>query len=356
MALWETAGVHALRELRIIAVREALGEIVGSDVLIETALRALLEGVETPTLPLLAGLGRSEEGEAHDLFRRVADELGIAPPSPLDTTAARWDLVRWVCEGIVEGKFAQEWGGSIIWYDGWNELGHPDSLQRIVGAVSEFDDWNPTWDVDRDDLRRVIVDEASGLLAGPWTPDIGERFADAVALWRLSPSYTTDVIDGAAACLVAGADTPSLRLLAGASPKDSQFTLEPIISGTLSELRLPVRDESEQSAAMRAMARRYTRGDVGAKDLTDWAHKFIGHDGDDRCQAFVELDDIFDVEVQHEALDQQLRPEVEAFLRGLPSPMDAATVVVAPATPVPSRFKRFRLRRRRDPAESDGRG
>jgi hypothetical protein len=78
-ALWKTADMDALGELRIIAVREALGEIVRADVLIATGLQAVLEVVESPTLPLLAELGRSEEGEAHDLFRRVADELDLAP-------------------------------------------------------------------------------------------------------------------------------------------------------------------------------------------------------------------------------------------------------------------------------------
>ena len=72
--------MKALRELRDIAIREALDEIVGADVLIATALRALLEGVDSPSLPLLAGLSRREEGEAHDLFRAVTVELDIAPP------------------------------------------------------------------------------------------------------------------------------------------------------------------------------------------------------------------------------------------------------------------------------------
>lgn len=323
--------MNALRDLQVIAVREALGEIVGSDVIIETALRALLEGVDSPTLPLLAGLGRSEEGEAHDLFRRVVDELDIAPPSPVDSQASRWDLVRWACEAIVEGTVSPEMGGNIIWYDGWHELGYPDSLQGIVGAVSEFDDWSPTWELDREHYQQMIVDDAKALLAGPWPPTVGERFADATALWRLSPTYTIDVIETAVACLVAGADTPSLRVLAGASPTESQFVLDPLISDALDELDLPTRKESAQPAGMRAIARRYKGGEIEAKELTAWAHCFIGHDGDDRCQVFVELDDIFDVEFDPDVFDQWLRPEVDAFLNGLPSPTDTKPLRVDPA-------------------------
>jgi len=341
--------MDALRELRIIAVREALGEVVGSDVIIETALQALLEGVESPNLPLLAGLGRQEESEAHDLFRRVADELDIAPPSPVDTESARWELVRWACEAVIEGKITPAWGGSLIWHDGWNELGCPDSVQGVVGAVSEFDDWSPSWEVDREHLRQQIVAEVERLLRGPWPPVIADALEDAVALWRLSPGYTADVIDAAVACLVGGADTPSLRLLAGASATDSQFVLEPLITETVAELGLLWRREPTQFAAMRAVARRYNSGVISAHDLTHWAHEFIGHEGDERCQVFVELDDIFDVEMEHDALDLQQRPEVDAFLAGRPSPMEAQAVRVnpPPTNTAPTRFKFLRFGRRK---------
>lgn len=77
-------------DLRVLAIREALyEEIVGADVLIATALSALLDGVDSPSLPLLAGLTRREEGEAHDLFNAVVNELNIAPPTPAKTTLER---------------------------------------------------------------------------------------------------------------------------------------------------------------------------------------------------------------------------------------------------------------------------
>lgn len=152
------------------AIREALNEIVGADKLIDAALRALISGVESPSLPLLAGLSRHEEGEAHDLFRAVASELNLEPPTPLDTRAERWSLVRWLCESIADESVEPEVAGRLIWYRGWNELDYPAALQPLVGWVSEWDDWSPSWDLDRDHYRRLIVEEARRLLDRPWPP------------------------------------------------------------------------------------------------------------------------------------------------------------------------------------------
>ncbi|MCZ9882965.1 hypothetical protein [Arthrobacter sp. B2a2-09] len=163
--------MDALKDLRVLAIREALGEFVGSDVLIETGLRALLDGVESPSLPLLASLSRREEGDAHDLFHAVAVELDLAPTAAIDTQSARWQLVRWQCEAIADGSAEPEAAGHLIWFQGWNELGYPDSLRPIVGWVSEWEDWTPSWGMERDHYRRLIVEEAKGLLDGPWPPE-----------------------------------------------------------------------------------------------------------------------------------------------------------------------------------------
>lgn len=161
---------ESLRDLQMLAVREALDEIVGADVLINTALNALLDGVESETLPLLAGLSKREEGEAHDLFTKVCGELDLTPPTPINTVEARWDLARWTCEQIAAGTIEPEAGGRLIWYRCWNELDYPAVLQPMVGWVSEWDDWSPTWEVDREHYRELIVSEARSLLAGPLPP------------------------------------------------------------------------------------------------------------------------------------------------------------------------------------------
>ncbi|MCP1415720.1 hypothetical protein [Paenarthrobacter sp. A20] len=158
-------------DLRVLAIREALYEdIVGADVLIATALSALLDGVDSPSLPLLAGLSRREEGEAHDLFNAVVNELNIAPPTPAKTTPERWNLVRWLCQALVDGALKPEYAGRLIWWEGWDELGYPESLRPLIGQVSEWDDWTPSWTIDRNQIGQLIIDEAKKLLDGPWPP------------------------------------------------------------------------------------------------------------------------------------------------------------------------------------------
>jgi hypothetical protein len=144
---------------------------------------------------------------------------------------------------------------------------------------------------------------------------------DAVSLWRISPGSIDDVIDAAVECLVAGIDSPTLRELAGASPRESQFVLEPLIGDTLRELgMLDVLETSVQRGALAAMLHRLKDNRVSARDLTRWAHTHIGHDGDAECQVFVELDDVYDAVDDAvfgpEELDRWTREAADAFLEG----------------------------------------
>jgi len=104
--------VDGTEELRMLAIRQTLGEVVGADELISTGLDALLRGVDTPSLRALAGLMRAEEPEAQDVFRAVGDELGLFPSLPADPSAARWELVRWWCREIVAGNICLKWAAA----------------------------------------------------------------------------------------------------------------------------------------------------------------------------------------------------------------------------------------------------
>jgi hypothetical protein len=160
--------MEAVEELRMLAIRQRLDGMVRADLLIEACVRALVAGVESSSLPTLAALTRGEESEAQELFRAVTDELGLAPP---EAAEGRWELVRWWCRQIVEGKLRPEVGGRMIWMEGWNELGYPDSLQPLVGWVSEWEDWTADWDIDREEYEHKIVAEAKALLSRPWPPE-----------------------------------------------------------------------------------------------------------------------------------------------------------------------------------------
>lgn len=150
-----------------------------------------------------------------------------------------------------------------------------------------------------------------------------QEFVDAVSLWRLEPSRLGEVIDAATDALVAGLDSPSLRELAGASPRESRFVLDPLIRATIDELGLvAVRDLTLQKAALLAMLRRLRAGRVSPREVAAWAHQCIGHDGDEECQPFVDFDDVYDTEehlnIDEPAIDHMLREEAAALLSEAP--------------------------------------
>jgi len=66
--------------------------------------------------------------------------------------------------------------------------------------------------------------------------DATGQLSDAVALWRVGAASASDVVDAAVECLVADVDSPALRELAGESPRESRFILDPLIDQALDEL------------------------------------------------------------------------------------------------------------------------
>jgi len=161
---------EALKGLRMLAVERSIGRFgvrrpVGSDVLIQTGLDALLAGVDSPSLRMLAGLGRSEGPEASELFDAAIDELSLDTDLPSDPRDARWALVEWWAQLVVDGELAPHEGGHLIWHDGWTELDAPTALQPIVGWTSEWDDWGEDWEKPREDYARRIAEACRDFLA-----------------------------------------------------------------------------------------------------------------------------------------------------------------------------------------------
>jgi hypothetical protein len=161
--------------------------------------------------------------------------------------------------------------------------------------------------------------------------DATGQLSDAVALWRVGATPASDVIDAAVECLVADVDSPALRELAGESPRESRFILDPLIDQALDELgvdRLVV--ANPQRAALTAVLKRFRRGELTAPAAAQWAHRYIGHLGDARCQVFVDFDDMYDTvnyQVSYTAadLDEWMAEESDAFLAGRTSPGRART-------------------------------
>ena len=78
--------------------------------------------------------------------------------------------MRWWLQLIADGGLDPVEGGDLVWYEGWDKLGHPAALRPIIGWTSEYDDWTPDHTVRRDTYKERIVQEARTLLDGPWPP------------------------------------------------------------------------------------------------------------------------------------------------------------------------------------------
>ncbi|GGR50758.1 hypothetical protein WEB32_00535 [Streptomyces netropsis] len=166
---------EAVEYLRMLALERLIGRQHYPHQLVEAGLTALVLGVETESLPLLAGLSRTEHESADVLFDQVLAELGLTVGLPADDTgipweAARWELVRWWLRMIVNGSLDPGAGGDVITYEGWSVLARPRSLQPFADKVDAYDDWEAMRHGTREQPAAAIVAEAERLLAGPWPP------------------------------------------------------------------------------------------------------------------------------------------------------------------------------------------
>ncbi|MER7516460.1 hypothetical protein [Streptomyces sp. NPDC126499] len=131
----------ALQQLHHLAKERAFGRHVGSDRLVQAGLDALLAGVSSPSLALLAGLTRSEEPDAPPLFDLVLEELGLSFRAPDDPRAALWAEVTWVAEQIVDGTLDPAAGADLIWAELSDRLGHPEALGELVDRGRHLACW-----------------------------------------------------------------------------------------------------------------------------------------------------------------------------------------------------------------------
>jgi hypothetical protein len=122
--------------------------------LIRVAESAVLAGLASPSLLALAGLVRSEEGEAPELFARALSELKMAD---VTAKAAALLLARIVCTGIVVGTLPPYEGARLIWRIA-RRVSDADfhELDGFIYAASEYED-RPE---DREHFSTEILSEA----------------------------------------------------------------------------------------------------------------------------------------------------------------------------------------------------
>ncbi|WP_405774318.1 hypothetical protein [Streptomyces sp. NBC_00859] len=133
--------------------------------LVQLGLDALLAGVESPSLVLLAGLVPGEYGEARELFDAALEELGLLPLLPEALAEARWTAALWWARRIVTADLDPVRGARLIWLEAAAELGYPDVLGRIVGLATAVEVQNDQFVVPQS-MRDDIASAAQVLLNG----------------------------------------------------------------------------------------------------------------------------------------------------------------------------------------------
>ncbi|MEJ8646293.1 hypothetical protein WKI68_43680 [Streptomyces sp. MS1.HAVA.3] len=113
------------------------------------------------------------------------------------------------------------------------------------------------------------------------TESAASALQDHAALWRVGEGCATDVVSAACDALVAGLDSPALRILAACTRAEAGYDVHDLLPPALDELGLtlhPAGSEAGEEAAVRALARRMLAGELAPWDLTHRVHYRYGHD------------------------------------------------------------------------------
>ncbi|MFJ8865290.1 hypothetical protein ACIRD6_05935 [Streptomyces sp. NPDC102473] len=116
---------------------------------------------------------------------------------------------------------------------------------------------------------------------------------DHAALWSAGEISASEVVDAACGALVAGLDTPGLRILAACTRAEADYDVHDLLRPALDELGLtfrPVACEAGREAAVRALARRMLAGGLKPWELTFRIHHRYGHELP-LAERLAELDD-----------------------------------------------------------------
>ncbi|MFG1677798.1 hypothetical protein [Micromonospora sp. NPDC049282] len=125
------------------------------------------------------------------------------------------------------------------------------------------------------------------------------RLQETAILWSTGPGTAAQVIEAACDCLAAGVDSPTLRILAGAScaKGEEHDELRRWLPDALTELSLtyyPEGSREGEEAAVRLMARRLLAHEIAPRELTVWAYLHITWDGTPLAADLVALDNAYE--------------------------------------------------------------
>ncbi|MFG2985430.1 hypothetical protein ACGFYQ_29925 [Streptomyces sp. NPDC048258] len=154
------------------------------------------------------------------------------------------------------------------------------------------------------------------------TESAASDLQDHATLWSIGENRAGDVVSAACDALVAGLDSPGLRVLAACTRAEADYDVHDLLPEALNELGLtfyPIGSSAGQEAAARALARRMLAGELTAQEFTFRVHQRYGHELA-LTERLAELDDEYDILEYGDRTVEQVDAEVTAEARRLADP------------------------------------
>jgi hypothetical protein len=142
---------------------------------------------------------------------------------------------------------------------------------------------------------------------------------DTAALWSIDAVSPQAVVRCACDALIAGLDSPSLRILAGLTRTEADYDVRDILPVALAELGLdfyPRDSRGGQEAAVRALAAQAVSGSLTPCELAAAIHRHFGHSLP-LAERLAALDDEYDLGAYATMTPEQIDQEVIAEARRL---------------------------------------
>ncbi|MFG3297069.1 hypothetical protein ACGF3G_50940 [Streptomyces sp. NPDC048179] len=142
---------------------------------------------------------------------------------------------------------------------------------------------------------------------------------DHAALWSMGEVSAGDVVSAACEALVAGLDSPALRILAACTRAEADYDVPDLLPPALDELGLafyPVGSIAAREAVVRVLAARMLDGELTPRHLAFRIHQRFGHELP-LAEGLAELDDEYDVLDYGDKTPEQVDGEVVAEARRL---------------------------------------
>ncbi|WP_413759989.1 hypothetical protein [Streptomyces sp. MMBL 11-3] len=148
----------------------------------------------------------------------------------------------------------------------------------------------------------------------PSTEPAALRLEDRAVLWSMGEIRATDVVTAACDALVAGLDSPALRILAACTRAEADYEVPDLLPPALDELGLtfhPAGSIAGREAAARALAVQMLAGELTPRELTSRIHQRFGHELPLAAQ-LANLDDDYDVLEYSDRTQAQVDADVTA--------------------------------------------